>query len=135
MLIRKANEKDLPHIVRLARKFDLDYEGMEADAFWVAEADGRIAGIVGLRRHSDCRELCSLGVDESFRGRGLGRELVQALIEATEGDIYLATIIPRYFEKAGFVRVSEFPISMVKKAEWCAGCDRNFCAVMLREAA
>lgn len=78
-------------------------------------------------------ELCSLGVEEKFRGRGAARQLVRALIRQTSRDIYLATLIPEFFEKFGFTRSGTVPPSMVKDPEWCEGCRKELCTVMKRK--
>lgn len=134
MPVRKARREDLSRIRELASRLKLDSPDMENDAFWVAEDNRRIGGICGLKRHPDCFELVALGVEESKRGQGTGGELVRALIREAKTDIYLATIIPGFFERLGFSRTSEFPLSMIKNAEWCEGCDRALCTVMMRRA-
>jgi N-acetylglutamate synthase-like GNAT family acetyltransferase len=134
MPIRKARREDLFRVRELAEALGLEYPGMEDDAFWVAELNGRIAGICGLKNHPDCLELCALGVEESVRRRGMGQELARALLLDVKGDIFLATVIPGFFERVGFFRTSEFPLSMIKGGDWCAGCDRALCTVMVRRA-
>jgi N-acetylglutamate synthase-like GNAT family acetyltransferase len=132
MSVRKAQEEDLPDVVRLATKHGLDYGGMEADDFWVVEEAGRVVGICGLKRHPECLELCALGVEEAFRGRGWGEKLVWAVLGDAADTVYLATIIPGFFARLGFGKARSIPSSMVKKAEWCAGCRPELCTVMVR---
>ncbi|MDD8015772.1 MAG: GNAT family N-acetyltransferase [Acidobacteriota bacterium] len=134
MRIRRAKKRDFPRVTALARTLSLDYSGMESDEFWVASDGGEVAAICGLKKHPDCRELISLGVHPACRGRGLGRRLVLALIKETPGDIYLTTVIPAFFEKLGFQKTSHIPVSVVKEADWCEGCDRALCAAMVRRA-
>jgi len=126
-----ARSADFPEIHRLAASLGLDYEGLEADRVWVAEEDGRIAGIVALKAHPDCLELVSLGVDPAARSAGLGGRLIEALTAAAGGDVYLATVIPGYFERHGFVRASRMPAGMAKDPAWCEGCPKEFCTVMV----
>ena len=134
MKIRKARVRDLTAIRRLAVSLGLDYPGLENDRFWVAD-DGRdIAGIVALKRHADCDELVSLGVDQRYRKKGLGRMLVRALLDSTPAPIYLATIIPEFFERCGFVRASAAPAGMSKDPSWCEGCPKDRCTPMIRKA-
>ncbi len=137
MRIRRAATSDRAPIRILAGGLGLDYPGMEGDAFWLAEEEGRIVGTVGLIRHPDCLELVGLGVDDSRRGSGLGRALVGALLAETPGDIYLATIIPDFFARLGFVPATAEPasISARKGTAWCEGCPRERCAVMVKRAA
>ncbi len=132
MRVRKAKKADLPQIIRLAKKCDLDYSGMESDSFWVAAEGPKVAGIVGLKEHPDCVELCALGVEEASRGTGLGRKLVSAFMKKAPGEVFLATIIPSFFEKLGFRRVTEIPASMVKKSDWCRDCRKDLCTVMVK---
>ncbi len=135
MLIRKAAPQDREEIVRIARECDVDYPGMEKDDFLVAVDEDRIMGIVGLKRHPDCLELCGLGVDGRNRGRGIGRRLVLKLLAGIRGEVYLGTIIPGFFEGLGFERVASPPRSMLKDPEWCAGCRPDLCTVMVRRGA
>jgi N-acetylglutamate synthase-like GNAT family acetyltransferase len=132
MRVRKAKKADFPDIIRLAKTYNLDYAGMEADGFWVAEEGGRILGISGLQKHPECLELCALGVDEKWRGRGWGGQLVRAVLRDVPGELYLATVIPIFFARFGFEKADAVPASMVKKAEWCAGCTPELCAVMVK---
>ncbi len=132
MLIRRAAGRDWEQGVHLARECGLDYPGMENDTFWVAEDSGRLEGVVGLIRHADCLELCSLAVDPASRRRGIGRALVAALLESAPEDVHLATIIPGYFERLGFERTSAVPAGLVKSPDWCEGCPRGRCTVMVR---
>lgn len=131
--MRKAGEADLPAITALARSLDLDYPGMDNDTFWVAEEEGRIFGMVGLKQHPDCLELCALGVDLHHRSRGTGRALVAELKRATAADIHLGTVIPGFFESCGFVKTEEIPGTFLKKRKtaWCEGCDVDLCTVMV----
>jgi N-acetylglutamate synthase-like GNAT family acetyltransferase len=131
MRIRRARASDFPQILALARRLNLDYSGMATDEFWVAADGEKILGICGLKKHPDCAELCALGVEESRRGRGLGRRLVRAVLRADELEIYLATVIPGYFAGFGFREADFIPTSMVKKADWCEGCRRELCRVMV----
>ena len=133
-MIRNAALEDRPRIRILAERLGLDYPGMENDAFWVAEEDGMIVGMVGLKRHFDSDELVSLGVDPDKRSGGLGRRLVEALAAEVAGDIHLATIIPGFFAGCGFTDIPSGPAGMMKKdPSWCESCPRERCTVMVRE--
>jgi len=131
MRIRKARQPDFPQILTLAQRLNLDYAGMAADDFWVAADGEKVLGICGLKKHPDGLELCALGVEGTRRGRGLGTRLVRALLRAVKAEIYLATVIPGYFARFGFREADVIPASMVKKADWCEGCRRELCRVMV----
>lgn len=135
MRVRKALPVDVPRAVALARTLDLDYPGMERDDLWVAEVEGRVVGLVGLKKHADCLELCALGVDPGHRGKGAAKALVSALTASASGDVYLATVIPGFFRTCGFERAREIPATFPEKREtaWCEGCDVRLCTVMVRK--
>lgn len=108
---------------------------MESDDLWIAEEDGRVAGVVALKTHPDCLELCALGVDPEYRGRGVAKALVEALMAEAPGDVHLATIIPRFFKACGFHIIRKrvpptFPAK--RRTAWCDGCPREHCTVMRR---
>jgi N-acetylglutamate synthase-like GNAT family acetyltransferase len=132
MLLRNACPEDFPAIRDLAGRLNLAYEGMERDLFWVAEDETRIIGHVGLKRHSDSDELVGLGVDPDRRSAGLGGRLIEALWAETSGDVYLATVIPGFFERYGFRPTVAGPAGMAKDPAWCEGCPRERCTIMIR---
>lgn len=136
MRVRKIQPGEAPSAVELAGKLGLDYPEMDADPLWVAEDKGRIVGLVALKTHPDCLELCALGVDPGSRGKGVGKALVEALMAEAPGDVHLATIIPGFFEDCGFRIIrraipATFPAK--RKTSWCEGCRQDLCTVMLRK--
>jgi N-acetylglutamate synthase-like GNAT family acetyltransferase len=135
MRVRKARTADLPQIVELARTLGLDYPGMERDDFWVAEDEGRLIGLVGLKKHADCLELCALGVDPGHRGKGIAKSLAEALIAGARAEIHLATVRPVFFEALGFEKTTDVPRAFLEKRKtaWCEGCDARLCTVMVRK--
>ena len=136
MRVRKVRPGEAAPAVELARELGLDYPGMDGDALWAAEENGRIAGLVALKKHPDGLELCALGVDPGSRGKGIGKALIEALMAEAPGDVHLATIIPAFFENHGFHIIKEeipptFPAK--RRTDWCDGCPRERCTVMLRK--
>jgi N-acetylglutamate synthase-like GNAT family acetyltransferase len=107
---------------------------MELDQLWVAEESGVIAGLVVLKKHPDCLELCGLGVDPGSRGKSLGKSLVETLMADVAGDVHLATVIPEFFEACGFEKSADIPATFPEKRKtaWCDGCPQERCTVMLR---
>lgn len=108
---------------------------MEFDRIWVAEEGDEIIGLVALKEHPDCLELCSLGVDAKSREKGVGKALVEALMAEAPGEVHLATIIPGFFERCGFERATDIPATFPAKrtTAWCDGCPQELCTVMLRK--
>ncbi len=133
MRLRNAKKSDYHQILDLAKKLELDYSRMDADDFLVVEDSGKIVGICGLKKHEDLFELCSLGVDESYRKRGLGKKLVIGVLKKARGKVYLATIIPDFFRKFGFEKSPQIPLSMIKKSDWCQGCRKELCTIMVKK--
>src|SRR5215470_799956 len=68
---------EVPDLFELERHY-----GGKHGAFWVARLDGQIVGSVGVERQSDGRaELHRLYLDAMLRGRGVGRALVEVVID------------------------------------------------------
>lgn len=131
MKIRPAQPDDFPAIRALAEKLLLDSADLRAEEFVIAEDTGTIAGLGRLIEHPDCLEIATFGVEEAFRKQGVGKKLLGELVKRAQGPVYLATIVPEYFEKMGFEKAPQIPPSMVKKADWCEGCSRQNCTVMV----
>jgi N-acetylglutamate synthase-like GNAT family acetyltransferase len=132
MVIRKARPADIEAVLSLAGSLGLDDPGLKDDAVWIAEENDRLLGHVALRKHPDCDELIALGVAPAARGRGLGRSLVETLLRDAPGDVFLATVIPDFFARLGFEKAARVPPGMVKEPDWCEGCSKDRCTVMVR---
>jgi len=111
--VRTAKEKDLPAVLSLLGRADLPTAGV-ADAFShfiVAESEGRLIGVVGLELYGGSALLRSAAVEESWRGSGVGRVLVDRALDMARQhrieDVYLlTTTAEHYFPKFGFACVS-----------------------------
>jgi N-acetylglutamate synthase-like GNAT family acetyltransferase len=118
--IRKPDTTELPRILELATAMQLDTREMRQEEF-IAAFDGQeICGFGRLRDHGSCVELCTLGVCESHRGKGLGLQLSRALVASTSRQIFLVTVIPAFFQKVGFRRSSTWPESLNSKLNFCS---------------
>jgi putative acetyltransferase len=96
MAVRSYEERDRDAVIRLFRDFMREMgdfpeyvqraiaeelgriaEYYAGGAFWVAEADGAIVGMVGIERHSErAAELRRMIVHGAHRRRGVGRALL-----------------------------------------------------------
>lgn len=135
MRVRKSLPEDIPAAAALARRLGIDYPGLESDRIWIAEDSRQLVGLVALKTHPDCLELCALGVDPDHRGRGVAQALVEALMADAPGAVHLATVIPRFFEACGFRVTQDVPATFPakRKTPWCDGCPQELCTVMARE--
>ena len=100
--------------------------------FIVATADDRVIGSITFYDYEkNLIEVRSLAVEESFNRKGIGRELLLALINRfknrKETKIFTLTYRPDFFEKNGFTVVSmeNFPEKIWKDCDKCR--DRENC--------
>ena len=73
---------------------------------WLASDGDGLLGLVMLSPHSKGGHLDNLAVAPSARGRGIGQQLVQALLQAVDQEgpamVSLTTRIPSFFLPFGF---------------------------------
>jgi N-acetylglutamate synthase and related acetyltransferases len=121
--VRKAEPEDEVPIEVLMSTYFLDIEGTEIDDFVVATVDNRIVGAACLEI-GKIPEIHSIAVHPNYRGKGIGRLLLDSLIADIEEQEFLftRTTSPDFFEKVGFIRLDDSE----KKELWddCAGCNR-----------
>lgn len=110
---RPAQDGDLAAIRHLLSSSSLPIDGVEPGlcGFLVAEAQGRIVGVVGMETCGSYGLLRSTAVEPAWRGRGVARQLVERIIaEAESRGIHalylLTTTAETYFPSFGF-RVTE----------------------------
>lgn len=119
--IRSCSPLRFQLVQKQIRLLELDNRQLQREQFLTIcglrglEAFGRI------RKYEGFSELCSLGVVDKRRGKGLGRRMVKALVEQTEGPLYLVSIIPAWFETFGFKPCSEYPPEIAEKLAYCTG--------------
>jgi amino-acid N-acetyltransferase len=113
MKIRVAESADGDRIEELLRQNDLPTDGVRAalPGFLVAEDGEDIVGVAGIERCGAFGLLRSVAVDEKWRGHGVGRRLVDRLIEeskarALSGLYLLTTTAEGYFPSFGFQATS-----------------------------
>ena len=110
--LRTASAADLEAVFGLLDRSGLPTAGVADNfsQFLVAEADGRLVGVVGLELYGPSALLRSAAVEESWRGSGVGRVLVERALDLARergiDDVYLlTTTAEHYFPKFGFVCV------------------------------
>ena len=83
--------------------------------FLVAELDGRVVGCGALHvLWEDLGELRTLAVDPTDVGRGIGRLLVESLLDRARelgvARVFCLTFETRFFEGSGFVEIEGTPV-------------------------
>lgn len=138
--LRNARPSDLADVLALLGRAHLPPAGV-AEAFShfvVAEHDGKIVGAAGLEIYGPSALLRSVVVDDSWRGSGVGRRLIDhALGEAKQrgiDDVFLlTTTAEHYFPRFGFACVSRDSVSEEVRAsiEFQGACPSS--AVVMRK--
>jgi len=103
------------------------YENLQA--FTVAELDGNVVGCCALQIvWSDLAEIKSLAVNESNKGRGVGKTLVTAATEQAQqlglSRVFALTLEPDFFEKMGFKIIEKDALPMKVWSD-CAKCPKQ----------
>lgn len=108
--LRPAREQDEGRITQLVRSERLNPTGLNWEHFLVLEGpDGSVVGCGQIKPHGDgTLELASLVVVEARRGRGLGRRLIEALLDGVGQPVWLmcrSSLTPLY-RRFGFEEVA-----------------------------
>jgi ribosomal-protein-alanine N-acetyltransferase len=118
LIVRDGREADLAAVVRIqadspeaARWNPADYLAYD---FLVAEVDGRVAGFVLSRTAGGETEILNLAVNPDLRLRGIGRALVEHVLERITGPVFLEvrqsnTAARKFYQVLGFQQVGARP--------------------------
>lgn len=104
--IRPARQDEQSTIREMVRGAGLDPTDLHWQNFLIAEHGGEIVGIGQMRPAAP--ELGSLVTREDWRGRGVARLLIEALLAREPGDVYLecdASLVP-YYTQFDFKRIN-----------------------------
>lgn len=119
MQIVVPTQNEFEHISRLIKQFELDDRNLHYKQFLAGFIQNELVGFGRLRTFDSCTELCSLGVTEPQRFKGIGTQLVNRLIAEATKPLYLVCIIPDYFKPFGFKTVSSYPVELQHKLDYC----------------
>ena len=106
--VEKARPNDLKALRRLIEASELPADGLEDAELWcVRDSASRVLGAAGLETWGRQGLLRSVVVDGKLRGSGVGRALVERILEEGSAkdlaELYLITeTAPPFFEKFGF---------------------------------
>ena len=108
--LRPAAAEEAALIHKIIRQAKINPTGLDWRRFILAvDAEGRVAGCGQLKPHGDDVELASIAVLPEFQGQGIARLLIEHLIQAHPGDLYLMCrpVLQSFYEKFGFQVVGE----------------------------
>jgi amino-acid N-acetyltransferase len=131
MKIRDATNRDLDAVESLLSASNLPLDGVKENfsSFVVAEDGGEITGAIGLEKFGSVALLRSAVVSPEHRGSGVGRKLVEQVLERAEKDgiedlFLLTTTAEKYFPRFGFALTtrSAVPAAVKASAEFQGAC-------------
>ena len=129
--VRSANPEDLAAVEALLVASGLPLAGVREafPGFVVAVHGDDVIGVAGLEVHGEHALLRSVAVATEWRGRGVGRALVERVIaDATSRGLQtihlLTTTAERYFPSFGFTTVarSDVPATLREADEFVSAC-------------
>ena len=119
--IEAAKTADMPEIEELIAAVDGDRVDLATDQFVVAKSvDARILGCGRLRPYPDFCEIASMAVADDVRATGIGRAIVERLLEMYEGTIYLICDddVVEFFRRFEFTMLPESDIPDDLRYKW-----------------
>jgi N-acetylglutamate synthase-like GNAT family acetyltransferase len=109
--VRPALEAESIQIKNLINLVGINPTGLDWNRFLVAvNENGQVIACGQIKPHGgDIRELASIAVDPEYRGQGIARAVIEALLRESPKPLYLMCIShngPMY-EKFGFQKVAD----------------------------
>lgn len=139
--IAPARVADLQAIHTLLLRGGLPIEGLadHLGTTFVARDEARVVGAAGVELYADGGLLRSVVVDEALRGTGLGRRLVDAVVNITHEHgvpaLYLLTTTAgAYFPRFGFEPIDRtlVPAGVQQSVEFISACPASALAMIKR---
>jgi amino-acid N-acetyltransferase len=138
--IQEATAAQLPAVITLLQNNKLPVQDIAAGQqyFWVATANGTIAGAIGAEQYGQYALLRSMATDAAHRNNGIATLLVQQVFNFAQQQnlkaVYLLTeTAEQYFAKKGFKKVSrtDTPESIKQSTEFAGLCPAS--AVVMKK--
>ncbi len=118
MRIAVPGHSEYRDVLKYAGRMKLDLKDAGREQFLAAFIGNDVAGFVRLKKHGAVTELATLGVRKRYRGKGIAAALIGEVQQMTRR-LHLITVIPGFFERHGFRRISEVPFELREKYEDC----------------
>ena len=98
---------------------DLDNISDNFEKFFIAKQDGKLIGTIGLKKEGERYRIAKMYVDKSQRGKGIGMQLMDKLLEYCKNndikDLFLTTY--KQMNSVGFYKKMGFEIIKTKNDE------------------
>lgn len=131
LMVRRARTSDVPTIRRLVDAYAADRILLSKETvtlfesvpeFQVAQVGGEVVGCGALHvLWSDLAEVRTLATDPSWRGRGVGHAVLQALLDTARelgvARVFCLTFETTFFAAHGFARIDGTPVTPEVYAE------------------
>jgi N-acetylglutamate synthase-like GNAT family acetyltransferase len=131
--IRKAEKADRDAIDSILEEMDLFHGSISIDNFWMGENGGNVVAVAQLENLGGAEIISCVGVKPPHRRNGVASELICKMLDGADGDVYLFTLIPEFFERMGFERaIPPRAVSDYRSNFKCAGCEPERCVCMVR---
>jgi N-acetylglutamate synthase-like GNAT family acetyltransferase len=109
-ILRPATAQDASTIRQIISSVHINPTGLNWRRFILAvDTHGSILGCGQVKSHRDgSLELASIAVVPAWRGKGIAREIIEHLLEAHPGRLYLTCRAPlgALYQKFGFIPIS-----------------------------
>lgn len=124
-------QDDLASIAQLLKENKLPYEDLLSSQvlFITRKSEGVLIACIGMEKYGQDALLRSFAVDNAFKNKGIGAELLHELLtKCKEENIktlhLLTTTAAEYFEKKGFVRAERIsaPMAVAQSKEFSELC-------------
>ena len=124
MEIRQISQNTFSKALELLQKNSLPTEDISGDTkLFAATNNDEIVGTVGIEFYKDVALLRSLAVTEAYRGKGLGRQLVEHIESFAKENgakelILLTTTASDYFTKRAYQTIQRNNVPEEIKKSW-----------------
>jgi N-acetylglutamate synthase-like GNAT family acetyltransferase len=120
IIIQKAKQEDWDYIEEKLKKYALDDTDAEWGQFFVAKIAKETVGFGRIIERNGVSEIASLGVDYYYRKKGIGKALLEFLINEAKSaypgmPIYGVTHRPGFLAPFGFKEVEKAPAALEHK--------------------